>query len=79
MMLGSKRGRDPARACIFLITIALIVGMGGCVSALIQYELTISSTGGGGVTTPGEGTFTYDEGRDVNLVAEAEEGYRFVN
>jgi len=58
---------------------ALIVGMGGCVSAPIQYELTISSTGGGGVTTPGEGTFTYDEGRDVNLVAEAEEGYRFVN
>jgi len=53
--------------------------MGGCVSAPVQYDLTIFSTGGGGVRTPGEGTFSYDEGREVNLVAEAEEGYRFVN
>jgi len=42
-------------------------------------DLTISSTGGGSVTTPGEGVFTYDEGTVVDLVAEAEEGYRFVN
>ena len=44
-----------------------------------QHDLTISSTAGGSVTTPGEGTFTYDKGAMVNLVAEAEEGYRFVN
>ncbi|MFO7712481.1 MAG: hypothetical protein R6V51_04660, partial [Dehalococcoidia bacterium] len=31
------------------------------------------------VTAPGEGTFTYDRGTAVNLVADAEEGYRFVN
>jgi hypothetical protein len=43
-----------------------------------QYELTISSTEGGSVTTPGEGTFTYDEGTVVDLVAEPEEGHRFV-
>jgi hypothetical protein len=43
------------------------------------YDLTISSTAGGSVTTPGEGTSTYDEGTVVNLVAEAEEGYHFVN
>ena len=43
-----------------------------------QYDLTISSTGGGSVTEPGEDTFTYDEGTVVDLVAEAEEGYRFV-
>jgi len=42
------------------------------------YDLTTSSTGGGSVTDPGEGVFTYDEGTVVDLVAEAEEGYRFV-
>jgi uncharacterized repeat protein (TIGR02543 family) len=41
------------------------------------YNLTISSTTGGNVTTPGEGTFTYDEGEVVNLMAEADEGYFF--
>ena len=45
----------------------------------IQYDLTISSTVGGSVTTPGEGTRTYDEGTVVDLVAEAAEGYKFVN
>ena len=44
----------------------------------IQYNLTISSTDGGSVTEPGEGTFTYDKGMVVSLIAEAEEGYRFV-
>jgi hypothetical protein len=44
-----------------------------------KHDLTISSTAGGSVFDPGEGTFTYVEGTEVNLVAEAEEGYRFVN
>jgi hypothetical protein len=44
-----------------------------------KVALTASSTAGGSVTTPGEGTFSYDEGTMVELVAEAEEGYRFVN
>jgi hypothetical protein len=44
-----------------------------------KVALTTSSTAGGSVTTPGEGTFSYDEGTMVELVAEAEEGYRFVN
>jgi len=42
------------------------------------YDLTISSTAGGSVTTPGEGTFNYDAGTVVDLVAEADDGYRFV-
>jgi len=42
-----------------------------------QYDLTTSSTGGGSVTEPGEGVFTYDEGTVVDLVAEAEEDYLF--
>jgi hypothetical protein len=43
-----------------------------------QYDLTISSTGGGSVTEPGEDTFTYNEGEVVDLIAEAGEGYLFV-
>jgi hypothetical protein len=46
---------------------------------LDQFDLTISSTAGGTVTAPGEGIFTYDRGTGVNIVGEAEEGYRFVN
>jgi hypothetical protein len=45
----------------------------------VQYELTVSSTDGGSVTTPGEGTYTYNGGTVVNLVATAASGYRFVN
>jgi len=41
------------------------------------YDLTISSTTGGSVSTPGEGTFTYDAGMAVNLVAGADAGYVF--
>jgi len=66
-----------ARVGIFLITVALIAGMVGCVG--VKYDLTISSTAGGSVTTPGEGTFTYDTDTVVDLVAEAEGGYQFVN
>ena len=66
-----------ARVSIFLIAVALIAGMVGCVG--VEYDLTIASTAGGSVTTPGEGTFTYDAGTVVDLVAEAEEGYQFVN
>jgi uncharacterized repeat protein (TIGR02543 family) len=44
-----------------------------------RHDLTVSSTEGGSVTIPGDGTFTYDAGTVVDLVAEAEEGYRFVN
>jgi hypothetical protein len=40
-------------------------------------DLTISSTTGGSVTIPGEGTFPYDQGTVVDLTAEAEEGYQF--
>jgi len=45
----------------------------------VQYELTISSTTGGSVSTPGEGVFTYYAGTVVELLAEAEAGYGFVN
>jgi len=44
----------------------------------VQYKLTISSTTGGSVTTPGEGVFTYYVVTRVHLLAEAEAGYQFV-
>jgi len=45
----------------------------------IQHTLTISSSAGGSVITPGEGTFTYDYGTGVNLIATPDSGYQFVN
>jgi hypothetical protein len=44
-----------------------------------EYTLTISSTTGGSVITPGEGNFTYEEGTVVGLEVEPGEGYHFVN
>ena len=41
-------------------------------------QLTISATTGGSVVAPGEGKFTYDAGQSVSLVAEPDDGYRFV-
>jgi hypothetical protein len=45
--------------------------------ASVQCELSINSTEGGSVTVPGEGAFTYDEGKLVNLVTTPSAGYRF--
>ena len=64
------------RLGIFLVAIALVVGMVGCAGA--KYDLITTSTEGGSVITPGEVTSTYNKGTEVELVAEAEEGYHFV-
>ena len=79
-ILNWSRHHHITRASIFLIVAALIAGMVGCNGGggVIEYNLTIASTTGGDVTAPGEGVFTYDEVTVVTLVAEAEEGYRFV-
>jgi len=66
---------------------ALIAVMAGCSGISPSgggdygesYTLTIISTAGGSVTTPGEGTFTCAEGQVVNLLAEPEAGYQFAN
>ena len=63
----------------FLITVALIVGLVGCAPAPTQYNLTISTTEGGEVTTPAEVTSAYDGGTVVPLVVFPHTGYRFVN
>jgi hypothetical protein len=62
-----------------LIGVALITATVSCDNGVESCTLTISSTSGGSVTTPGQGAFTYDKGSIVNLVAEADDGYRFVS
>ena len=65
--------------CILLITTILLAGMVGCGGNGVRYDLTVSSTTGGNVTTPGEGTFSYGTGVVVNLVATPDVGCRFIN
>jgi len=74
---SSRKNRYIAGVIILLAAVALIARIASY--GPTQYNLTISSTEGGEVTTPGERTFTYEEGTVVNLVAEADEGYQFVN
>jgi hypothetical protein len=76
---SSRKNRYIAGVIILLAAVALIVWLVSWLSAP-SYDLTIASTAGGSVNTPGEaGPYTYDEGIVVNLVAEADAGYRFVN
>ena len=44
----------------------------------VIYGMAINSTAGGSVTVPGEGAFSYGGGAVIGLVAQAEDGYRFV-
>jgi len=44
---------------------------------VVVYDLTITSTAGGNVTAPGEGTFTYDANTVVSLNAAPDSGYHF--
>jgi hypothetical protein len=69
-----------ARTSGFLIAVALTVGMVGCAEpAVPSYDLIIAGGAGGSVTIPGEGTYAYDEGTSVDLVATPDPGYEFVN
>jgi alpha-tubulin suppressor-like RCC1 family protein len=81
-ILGSRIRRYLTRASILLITAALIAGMVGCGPAEEEegaiYELTIGSSDGGSVASPGQGSFKYPYGTVVNLMAVAEIGYGFV-
>jgi alpha-tubulin suppressor-like RCC1 family protein len=79
MIPGSRRRHYLARVSTFLIVVAFIAGMVACGGGVIEYDLIITSSAGGSVTTPGEGTFTYDEGDVVNLVATSDAGYEFAN
>ena len=71
-----KRKLIAVALITFLLSIVLASNI--CCTPTTGYDLIISSTAGGNVTDPGEGTFPYDEGEDVNLVATPDSGYRFV-
>jgi hypothetical protein len=75
---GSRRHHYVARVSSFLIMVALLTGIEGCNGGGGEsYTITISSTTGGSVTTPGEGAFTYDAGTVVQLAATPDDGYEF--
>jgi uncharacterized protein YkwD len=69
----------------FLIVAVLLAGMAGCTGIYggggygESCLLTITSTTGGSVITPGEGTFACAEDEVVNLWAEPQAGYLFVD
>jgi len=80
IILGSWIPRYWKRLGIFLITVVLVMGLascdGSCGALPVQYDLTGSSTEGGQVIIPGEGT--YADGTVVMLEAVADECYEFV-
>jgi len=72
----SRRCSRVARLAILLITAILAVSIVAC-DGSESYELSISSSSGGTVTSPGEAVFTYDAGIVVELVATPHDGYEF--
>ena len=81
-MLSWVRRHHTTEVVFSLLIVALVAGTTGCVgeaSRTVKYDLAIASGEGGSVTEPGEGTFTVDSGRVVDLVATPTSGYRFVN
>ncbi len=72
------KDRSVSIVTTFLIVAAVVIGATACDGAGNgTYQLDISSASGGSVTTPGAGTFTYDAGMVVQLVAAPDEGYEF--
>jgi len=86
-ILSSRRHHYVAIVSIFLIMlimVAIIAGMvccggGGGGGGQSYYTITIASTAGGSVATPGVGTFTCNAGTVGPLVAIPDPGYWFVN
>ena len=67
------------KVSIFLVIVAFIAGVVSCAPLAPPCDLTIASTAGGSVTTPGEGNFTYAAGTVINLVATSDPSYHFKN
>ena len=79
VVLGSRKYHYMVRASISLITAVLIWAMTGCTTVYpIEYKLTVSSTAGGSVVVPGEGTSAQLKGDRVTLSVKPDDGYRFV-
>jgi hypothetical protein len=80
---GGEKVRNRTPLVSLAIILALSAGLIGCGDQegpeATECALTISSGAGGSVTNPGEGTFAYDDVTPVDLVAEPEAGYYFLN
>jgi uncharacterized repeat protein (TIGR02543 family) len=66
---------------IALIALVVCTGFGfkaSCTAPATEWRLTIKSTEGGSVTTPGEGMFWYNDGEIVIVRAVPAPGYQFV-
>lgn len=80
--------RTGAFLIAVVLSVSLIVAMVSCDGDTLSHALIVSSTTGGSVVEPGEGLHTYgmgpgpgctyEEGEVIDLVAVADEGYRFV-
>ena len=80
---GAEELKNGVVSILLAVTLALGIGLVGCagehVPEIEEYSLVVSTTGGGDVTTPGGGTFSYYAGEVVSLVAVADDGYCFAN
>ncbi len=73
---SSSRYYHVTRVILLLMAVALVSGITAC-NGSGTYQLSISSTSGGSVTSPGEGVFTYDGGTVIELAATPDDGYKF--
>ena len=73
---SSSRYYHATRITLLLIALALVSGIAAC-NGSGTYRLSVSSTSGGSVTSPGEDVFTYDAGTVVELLATPDDGYEF--
>jgi hypothetical protein len=77
ILFGSSIHRGLAKISILLVMLALASGILGCNHDGESCTLTITSSIGGSVSAPGEGTFAYDVGTVVELLAIPDDGYEF--
>ena len=79
-MLSSRRQHYPKRLGVFLIVLALIVGMVGASCGTSGYDLTMAADPATGGTASDETKGSpYAEGTIVKIKAEAKTGYQFVS
>ena len=74
---GKTRLMRIIGACIVVVIVVVVIVPR--LYAVPQHELTLDSTSGGSVTTPGECTHAYDDGAVVSLLATPNAGYQFAN
>jgi hypothetical protein len=66
---------------VALIVLVVCTGFGfkaSCTAPATEWRLTVRSTAGGVVASPGEGMFWYNDGDIIVLKAIPDPGYRFV-